>query len=191
MIQIPLHAPLRDGRSCVIRRAGIDDAAGLLEIERAISRARRGVVKHEDELPSDAAAYADRLREHLTSTDGSALVLVAELEGSGIVGEASIRRFTPRMIRHVGIASLGIHPSAQGVGLGRTLFEMLLEWARSHRDADGGRVLRVELYVRADNPRAIALYGSLGFVLEGTRRSFIREDDGAFVDDFVMGLLFK
>ena len=48
----------------------------------------------------------------------------------------------------------------------------------------------VELQVRADNPRAIALYRSHGFEHEGTRRALVRADDGRLVDDLVMGLLF-
>ena len=65
----------------------------------------------------------------------------------------------------------------------------LLHWVRSHRDADGQRVLRVELNVHANNTRAIALYRSMGFEHEGSRRAFLRADDGTFVDDHLMGLL--
>ncbi|WP_437972300.1 GNAT family N-acetyltransferase [Sorangium sp. So ce260] len=186
----PHRAPLRDGRHCVIRQISRDDAAAQLELERAIVRARHGIVKHEDELPADAAAYAEqRERAGLTATDGSALCLAAELTGGGLVGEATLVRLRLRMVRHVGILGLGVHPEAQGLGVGRALVGRLLGWARAHRDADGGRVLRVELYVRADNVRAIALYRSFGFAHEGTRRGFVRGDGGAFVDDLVMGLL--
>ncbi|WP_437292037.1 N-acetyltransferase family protein [Sorangium sp. So ce406] len=185
----PRRAPLRGGRHCIIREVAREDAAAQLELERAIVRARQGIVKHEDELPADAAAYAEqRDRAGLTATDGSALCLAAELEGVGLAGEVTLLRLRPRMVRHVGILGLGVHPEAQGLGVGRALLERLLEWARAHRDADGGRVLRVELYVRADNARAIALYRSVGFAHEGTRRGFVRADDGAFVDDLIMGL---
>ncbi|MGK3983949.1 GNAT family N-acetyltransferase [Sorangium sp. So ce136] len=185
----PRRAPLRGGRHCIIRQTSREDAAAQLDLERAIVRARHGIVKHEDELPADAAAYAEqRDRAGLTATDGSAICLAAELEGGGLVGEATLLRLKLRMVRHVGILGLGVHPMAQGLGVGRALLSRLLEWARAHRDADGGRVLRVELCVRADNARAIALYRSVGFAHEGTRRGFVRGDDGAFVDDLVMGL---
>jgi putative acetyltransferase len=187
-----LRIPLRDGRLCTLRKTSPEDAAALLELERAVVRARHGVIKDEDELPADAAAYAEkRDRARLTATDGSAFCLVAEGEDGAILGEASILRLQYRRLRHVGILGIGIHPEAQGIGLGRALLERLLDWTRAHRDEDGGRVLRVELYVRSDNPRAIALYQSLGFVLEGNRRGFFLRDDGALVDDLVMGLLFE
>ncbi|XXX82644.1 GNAT family N-acetyltransferase [Sorangium sp. So ce134] len=187
----PYRAPLRGGRHCIIRPIAREDAAAQLDLERAIVRARQGIVKHEDELPADAAAHAEqRERAGLTATDGSALCLAAELEGGRLVGEATLlRRFKFRMLRHVGILGIGVHPEAQGLGVGRALMERLLGWARAHRDADGGRVLRVELYVRADNARAIALYRSCGFAHEGTRRGLVRDDAGALVDDLVMGLL--
>ncbi|WP_437994779.1 GNAT family N-acetyltransferase [Sorangium sp. So ce185] len=187
----PYRAPLRGGRHCVVRQSARDDAAALLDLERAIVRARHGIVKHEDELPADADSYAEqRERAGLTAMDGSAMCLAAELPGGRLVGEATLlRRFRFRMLRHVGILGLGVHPEAQGLGVGRALMERLLGLAATHRDPDGGRVRRVELYVRADNARAIALYRSFGFVHEGTRRDLVRGDGGAFVDDLVMGLL--
>lgn len=189
MIPDPIQVPLRGGRSCLVRPASLDDAPGLFELERAVVRAREGIVKYEDELPRDTAAYLERHRESIAPEEGMACPLVATMEGRGVVGEANIVRFKFRMLRHVGILGLGVHPDAQGIGVGRALMERLLEWARAHRDADGGRVLRVELYVRADNPRAIALYRSVGFELEGTRRGFLRREDGALIDDHVMGLM--
>jgi len=190
MLFQPTHASLGGSRRCSIRTATLDDAAALLELERAIVRDRHGIVKWESELPRDAAAYGERERPLLEPKDGSALCIVAEEEGRGIVAEATLRRFPFQMIKHVAVLGIGVHPEAQGIGLGRELISRLLDWARAHRDEDGGRIVRVELYVRGDNARAIALYASLGFELEGTRRAFVRRDDGVFVDDRVMALLF-
>jgi ribosomal protein S18 acetylase RimI-like enzyme len=191
MLFAPVRISLKDDRRCTLRMAKAGDDGALLELDRAIVRARHGIVKTEDELPADVATFAEgRARARLNETDGTAFCLVAEEEGRGIVAEASILRLPYRMLRHVGTLGIGVHPEAQGIGLGRALLVQLLAWTRAHRDADGGRVGRVELYVRADNTRAIELYRSLGFELEGTRRAYLRRDDGVFVDDLVMGLLF-
>ncbi|MDY7231053.1 GNAT family N-acetyltransferase [Hyalangium rubrum] len=184
----PVEVTLRDGRNCLIRPAAPEDFVGLFELERAIVRARHGVVKHEDELPGDVASYADvQVRAGLAATDGSACQLVAELEGR-VVGEASILRLRFRMVNHVGVLGIGVLPGAQGLGIGRAMIEHLLAWARSHRDADGGGVRKVELGVRADNLKAVELYRALGFVVEGTRRGLVRADDGTFVDSLSMAL---
>ncbi|MDC3955489.1 GNAT family N-acetyltransferase [Polyangium jinanense] len=187
----PSHVPLRGGRRALLRMATYPaDSAGLLDLERAIVKARQGIVKYPDELPDDPTTYGDlQIRAGMAATDGSAFCMVAEEEGRGIVAEASILRLTLRMVRHVAVLGIGVHPDAQGIGLGRALLEALLGWVRDHRDADGGRIRRVELHVRADNPRAVALYRSLGFQEEGSRRGLIRRDDGNFVDDIGMGLL--
>jgi RimJ/RimL family protein N-acetyltransferase len=48
---------------------------------------------------------------------------------------------------------------------------------------------RVELAVRADNARAITLYGKLGFEVEGRRQRAMLVD-GVYYDDIIMALLF-
>ncbi|MRG93819.1 GNAT family N-acetyltransferase [Polyangium spumosum] len=187
----PSHVSLRGGRRVLLRMAQYPaDSAGLLALERDIVHARQGIVKYPDELPEDPTTYGEQqIRAGMAATDGSAFCMVAEEEARGIVAEASILRLTLRMVRHVGVLGIGVHPDAQGIGLGRVLLEALLGWVRDHRDADGGRFRRVELHVRADNPRAVALYRSLGFQDEGSRRGLLRRDDGSFVDDIGMGLL--
>lgn len=187
----PSHVSLRGGRRALLRMATYPaDSAGLFALERDIVKARHGIVKYPDELPEDANAYGDlQVRAGMGATDGSAFCMVAEEEGRGIVAEASILRLSFRMIRHVAVLGIGVHPDAQGIGLGRALLEALLGWVRDHRDADGGRIRRVELHVRSDNPRAVALYHSLGFLQEGSRRALVLRDDGIFVDDIGMGLL--
>lgn len=181
--------PLRDGRTCLLRLARPSDAAGLLALERALARERHGMVKLEDELPADAEAFAAQAGPSLAAPDHRGFRLVAEMEGRGVVAEISFIRFGLRMLRHGGTLGIGVHPEAQGVGLGRALMSAVIDWAREHRDPDGERVRRIELYVRADNARAVALYDSCGFVREGVRRAFVRGPDGALIDDYVMARL--
>jgi ribosomal protein S18 acetylase RimI-like enzyme len=170
---------LKDQRVYKIRPLLEADSAAMLGLERVLTVAKEGVVKYEDEL-ADEATYTTQLKTYF---EGGALCIVATRDGV-LVGEASLRRFSFRMLRHVGILALGVHPSAQGIGLGRALFESLILWAR-----ESEKLLRLELYVRADNAHAIKLYKSLGFEIEGTRRKFIRAADGSMIDDYVMGLL--
>ena len=68
-------------------------------------------------------------------------------------------------------------------GYGREAMSLLLDHAFLDLD-----VHRVELFVHAENPRAIACYERLGFVREGVlREAHFRE--GRFGDDVVMSVL--
>ncbi len=48
---------------------------------------------------------------------------------------------------------------------------------------------RVEAYTIADNHRSVRVLTKLGFTLEGTRRQYSLEDDGAFHGSSIYGLL--
>ena len=162
---------VEDGR-VRIRAREPGDAAAIVEVLRAIVADGRGAVMRPEDVP-DAARYRERLQE----SEGE-LGLVLELDGE-LVAEGAVSRFGGALIRHVGLLSMGVHPSAQGLGLGRRMLEALVEGA-AHQG-----VGRPELYVRADNARARRLYESSGFELEGIRRRFVRLEDGTELDDCI------
>jgi putative acetyltransferase len=174
-----------------LRRVRDGDALALLALERALAADGRGMVKGLDDLPDHPADIDHNVREWLSLARWRGVRFVQETEAGEIVGEGSLRRLGPSMIDHVAVLALGIHPAAQGQGLGRAMMNALLAWARSPPAHPSGRarpVRRVELYVRADNDRAQALYQSLGFTVEGRRARFVRLPGDRFVDDLVMGL---
>ncbi len=153
----------------MIRDATSDDAPGLWELERAVLVDGRGAVRSLDDLPS-VEALGDR---------SYAVHLVAEDQGA-IAGQATISKLSAAYLSHVGMLAMGVHPDHQRRGWGRKLLRALLA-----RAPELG-ILRLELYCRADNNRAQALYRSEGFVHEGTRKRLVRLPDGTFVDDYVM-----
>lgn len=63
------------------------------------------------------------------------------------------------------VHTIGVRPAAQGRGIGRALLRDLLAHAG---------IRRVVLEVRTDNPPAIGLYRSEGFVVVGIRRRYYR-----------------
>lgn len=87
--------------------------------------------------------------------------------------------------RHVGyLGTLAVAPSAHGSGLAKAMVETAIEGLA----AEG--VVRVELMLEADNPRALAFYRKLGFVLEGTMRAaYQRSGDAGYVDELFMAKL--
>lgn len=173
----------RDHRAWRIVPATAADAAGLTALDRALARDGRGMVISEDQVRSDAAE-AERLAA-LTAAESSGSVCFLAKVNEETVAAAELRVLSPRRCSHVGLLSVGVHPSWQGKGLGRALMGALIDHGRTFG------LRRLELCVRADNARAIALYESLGFTTEGIRRNFIALDDGSFADDLLMAMWFS
>lgn len=91
-----------------------------------------------------------------------------------------------RRVFHVAtLTTLATHPSFQNQGIGTQFIRELM--AVLKREG----VKRVDLHTEADNPVAINFYKKLGFQHEGTMKSlFKRADEEAYVDQYIMGLLF-
>jgi RimJ/RimL family protein N-acetyltransferase len=104
------------------------------------------------------------------------------LAGGRVVGWCDILPTRGESRAHVGILGVGLLPEFRGHGNGAALMNAAIEraWAKG--------LSRIELTVRADNPRAKRLYERLGFVVEGVnRRAFLVS--GEYFDSFSMGLL--
>ncbi|MGD9692411.1 MAG: GNAT family N-acetyltransferase [Phycisphaerales bacterium] len=110
-------------------------------------------------------------------------VIVAEERGE-VIGAYVLQRRTDRLAHSAYIGSVGVAPEHQGRGVGSAMMREAINRLR----AEGRH--RIELYVSADNPRAISMYGRLGFEIEGTHRRFFRRaGEDAFVDEHSMALL--
>ncbi len=166
-----------------IRRAMLGDAAALARI-----------MGHPEVLPNllqmpytNEALWQARLTDTLALGKPD-LMLVAErpdehgepqvVASAGLhpVG-AALRR------RHVMVLGISVLPEAQGQGMGTALMQALCDWSDRW-----GQVLRLELTVFADNPRAIALYQRCGFVQEGLHIGYALRD-GQYVDSLSMARL--
>ncbi len=116
--------------------------------------------------------------------DGAArgdLRLVATA-GREVVGWCDILRQVLPAKAHSGALGMGVLPPFRVRGVGLRLITALLEraWAAN--------LTRVELGVRTDNARAIALYERVGFKREGLARDAVRVD-GAYRDVLTMAVL--
>ncbi len=180
----PREIRLSDGRIATLRPASVSDAASSIELDHALIADGRGLVITEDQVRTldQESRRIDQMYAAWSAGDAS-MIAVAEIQGSsGIVGSAALQQLGPSRCRHVGVVSLGVHPQAQRLGIGRALMTYLVDRARAFD------LVRLELCVRADNDRAQALYRSLGFRHEGTRERFVRLEDGAYVDDLIFAL---
>jgi ribosomal protein S18 acetylase RimI-like enzyme len=94
------------------------------------------------------------------------------LDGERVVGWCEIRREALPGREHGGVLGIGVRAAYRRQGLGRRLMLAALT------EAQARGFERVELWVRAPNVAAIALYTTFGFVVEGRRRDAVRLDAG-------------
>lgn len=155
--------------------ATAQDAEAICELSRVLVEDGRGMVIDPDEVGSVEATRA-RIERFVGDAD---CFLVAELDHV-LVGTVDVARIPRRRLLHNGLLTMGVHPRAQGQGIGRALVEAALAWA----EANG--VERIELYTLASNVRAQRLYESVGFRLAWRREAFHRRPDGSLEADLVM-----
>lgn len=107
--------------------------------------------------------------------------LVAEVDGRVVAVSGLTRHEHNRShAAHVGVM---VHAEYQGLGIGFTLMEAVLDLALNWLG-----LIRLQLEVYPDNTRAIRLYERLGFEVEGNYRAYAFRD-GQYVDTLVMGRL--
>ena len=109
--------------------------------------------------------------------------VVALVDGQ-VVGWCDICRIGRPVYAHGGVLGMGIVEEHRGKGIGEALMRAALDLAQKCG------LSRVELTVRADNERAIALYRKLGFIDEGVKRKAIFVD-GRYLDVVTMAVLFE
>jgi ribosomal protein S18 acetylase RimI-like enzyme len=127
-----------------------------------------------DESGRPLSFFTDTLDEHF--------VLGAENRGR-LTGVAAFRCYDGEKKRHRGtLWGMYVREEARGTGIARQLVDGILAHARQH-------VEEVGLSVWADNPAAIALYKSAGFVVTAQDARAIKID-GVYYDHLLMQVRF-
>ena len=157
-----------------IRRATAQDAEAFASVVAAVAAEERWIGT---EPPVDVAARATRMRDQLEAGDDVLWVLEA---GEHVVGTLDLRATHAAGVMSIGMC---IVEDARGRGGGRLLMETVMAHALA------STLHKVELEVWPDNARAIALYESFGFQVEGERRAHYRRRDGTLRSSLIMARL--
>lgn len=155
-----------------IRRAGPEDADGFAAVIAAVAEEGDYILT---EPPVDTAGLVQGIRAALVSAEGDAL-WVAEADGR-VVGSLGLHPTNADGVFSLGMSLL---PEARGAGGGRRLLDAALAHARRVG------LHKVELEVFPDNGRAVALYASSGFLVEGLLRSHYPRRNGTRRDVLLM-----
>ncbi|WFA08287.1 GNAT family N-acetyltransferase [Tissierella sp. Yu-01] len=82
-----------------------------------------------------------------------------------------------------------LHRAAMGIavrkdywnrGIGKRMMEECIKWCREKG------VEQLELEVVTQNERAISMYNSIGFQIQGTKKHALKYGDGSYADEYLM-----
>ncbi|HTF20451.1 MAG TPA: N-acetyltransferase [Chryseolinea sp.] len=162
------------------RIAEIDDLHRITNLYKAVSRVEGGIARLEREVTEEYVQHF--ITESLTT----GLIIVAEHpeNPNELIAEIHGYKSGPFVFDHVlGDVTLAVHPEHQGQKIGRTILTIFLEEIANNRTDIG----KVELVTREGNERALNLYQSLGFRIEGRLEMRIRTPERTYEADIPMG----
>lgn len=171
----------QNGRDITLREGIPEDAQMMLDYLNYIGGESDFLTFGAGEFGRTLEFEQDYLQTQRTSKTG--LMIVAhDVERGEIVGCMSFSTGARDRMQHSGDLGVSVAKACWGEGVGRALMEMLIDWTSRH-----DIVRKLNLFVRTDNVRAIALYMKLGFEIEGTLRAVMYHDE-CYFDDYAMGL---
>jgi ribosomal protein S18 acetylase RimI-like enzyme len=162
------------------RTAVIEDFAKIKALHLEVAKQKNGIARWEDEITDDY------IRKFMERSLESGMMIVGEDPdvSDHIIAEIHATQPDIRVFRHlITDLTIAVHPKFQGKKIGRTLFTIFLEEIVTNRPDIG----KVELVTRESNERAINLYQSLGFRIEGRMEMRIKTPDGNYEADIPMG----
>jgi ribosomal protein S18 acetylase RimI-like enzyme len=167
----------------ILRSATTEDIPHIRSLYQAVASHVGGLAREADEI---TMAY---VTNNVIKSLKTGIILVAQHpEESMIIGEIHACSLEPRVFSHVlSELTIAVHPQFQGIGLGRMLFQTLLQEVENIRTD----ILRVELIARESNTKAIHFYQQLGFQVEGKLSRRINSGNGSFEADIPMAWVNK
>ena len=162
--------------SYTVRKASILDKNQIFSLYKIVSKTLGGLARNSHEITT---AYIDNF---CSKSQASGIQLIIEDKGN-IVAEIHCYKLEPSVFHHVlSELTIAVDPNYQGKGLGKLIFQSLLNIIEEER-AD---ILRLELIARESNQKAIQFYQKLGFVIEGRFEKRISASSNSFEADIPM-----
>jgi ribosomal protein S18 acetylase RimI-like enzyme len=162
------------------RTADIDDFNKIKSLYQAVAKQDGGIARIEPEISDDYVL------NFIKKSLATGVIIVAEHPENPeeLVAEIHAYKAGLKTFDHVLTdLTIVVHPQFHGKKIGRTIFTIFLEEIGLNRPDIG----KVELLTRESNLKAIALYQSLGFRVEGRFEMRIKTNHGTYEADIPMG----
>jgi putative acetyltransferase len=158
----------------IIRPVKVSDAEDINFMRR-----QPGVRENILGIASERVANSKAFIENLSKNNH---MFVVEIEEK-VVGVANLNVMANPRKNHIGEIGIMVNKDYQGRGIGRRLMEELIDLAQNWL-----MLRRIQLDVISDNEKAINLYESLGFKIEGEKIDAVKRN-GSYANEYVMGLI--
>ena len=160
-----------------IRKTNLSDVKPIFDLYQKVATTNVGLIRTADEITQEYVT------DFVQKSIEKGISLVVENENAKIAAEIHTFPMGIRAFDHIlSNATMAVDPAEQGKGIGKKLFEYLLDEIKNHRTDIG----RIEVFARETNNRSINLCEKLGFKKEGRLPNRIRLLDGSFETDILM-----
>lgn len=159
----------------IIRPVKLEDAVSVNEMRRM-----DGVRENTLGIFSERVTRAEDFIKGLTEYEH---LLVAEVDENGAkkaVGLVGLHVSRNPRLRHSASIGIMVHVDYQGKGIGTALLKKVIDLADNWL-----MLMRLELTAFVENERAVKLYQSFGFQIEGTKK-YAAIRNGKYADEYLM-----
>ena len=171
---------LKNGKTVIIRKPAIEDAASIVNIISAADSETPFLARNAGEFCITEEQEKIFISNILNDNDSD--WFVAEYDGK-VIGQCSVGLVgKTERCRHRAEVSFVILKDYCGIGIGGKLMQQCISWCKNKN------ITQIELKVVVDNKRAINMYESFGFKVTGTIPKALRYKDSTFTDEQFMVL---
>jgi len=159
-----------------IREIEENDAAEFLNLCKKIDSETDFMLREADERTATEEEQRNQIKK--IKAEDNQMIFIAENDGS-LVGYLAAFGGGFKRIRNTAHIVIGILQKFTGLGIGTELFVKMEKWAKQRK------IHRLELTVRTDNEKGLALYKKMGFETEGVRKHALLIN-GSYMDEYRM-----
>lgn len=169
------------GQTFTIRTPQVEDAAALIAYMEEIDRETTFLSREPGEFAQNVTLEKEQAYLRSCLEDEGQLFLIAFDEDGSIAATCNCSSMAHRQrYRHRAELAISVQQAYWRQGLGRRMMELLEAWARSRG------IEKLSLEVDTQNTRAIGLYLSQGYTVEGALRHAAKLADGTYRDYYAM-----
>lgn len=171
---------LKDGRSVHIRGPRAGDGELVRDYLSTLGASTDFVLSFPGDI-RPASAY----EQHIEMASRGEFYSLSALhpEDGSIVANTSFIMSSRVKTAHIATLGTGVLPDWQGIGLGKWMLDRAINDIKAHP-----KILKLELGVIKGNDIAQRMYERAGFLAEGRKLKSIKQPNGTFDDEILMGM---